>query len=362
MFKSGRRAWLTAASRALLFLGALAFPCAGGASEPHPGGGADLQKGVISVFSQRRCAIVKVTAKKPSPDGAARYETASGFFSSPGGHVLTSAFVAYGADELWVESGGVLMEAEALGLDPLTTMSVIRVKAGALPKGAGFVDIDASAPLPETGSFVVSLSREMGLPPSPRLGILSGRDINFGDVFLPTVYARTDIPAVSGSIGGAAFDLGGKFIGMTVASIPATGGSFLLPARAVARIRDDILLSSEPVYGWFGLQAENSESGGSPCVTVRMVIENGPAALAGFLPGDVILEINSSRVADNTDLRNATFFIRPGETASFSVLRDGKPIVISMKVGRMDPEIIKAAAAKLDSPQAPAGQEGGAGK
>ncbi len=313
-----------------------------------------LQSRLYSVFNQNKDSIVKVYSQRQlilvDKDGAKReqptLDVASGVIAGVDGTVVTSAYVTYAAKRIWVESNGRLMDAECVGFDPLTTLSVLKVANG-FKKGTSAVFMDTKADIPPPATMLMSLSYEMGLPPSPRTGIVAAHNIQFGGLFLPTVYIRTNIPAPSGSTGGAIFDMNGRFVGMIIASLPEVGGSFVLPARAVARLKDDIVLCGEPVYSWFGLRAEDHVDGDSNSVVVSMVMENAPAKRAGFMEGDVILEINSQKVFNNTQLRNCTFFVRPGETAKFKVRRGKEIVNLQILTEKLDSEILKSAEAGL---------------
>ncbi len=311
-----------------------------------------LQKQLFSVFENNKDSVVKVYAQKEiSEDSGAKrtiLEAGTGFLISADGHVMTSAYVTYSAQKLWVEWRGVLFDAECSGYDPLTTVSLVKVSSGLFKKNkAPFVAIDPSAELPRTASLLAMLSYELGMPVSPRMGLALGRNIEFGGTFLPTVYIRTNIAAIQGSIGGPVFELSGKFAGMAVAAIPEAGGSFIIPAKAAAKIRDDIILCGEPVYSWFGLRTEDVDSPTGSKLVVSLVAENAPAKRSGFMEGDVILEINAKEVSNNTELRNFTFFVRPGETAVFKIRRGDKILKLHVPAERMSADIVRAAESKL---------------
>ena len=343
--------WLACGRRAIFAVLIFSAPvCPFGQQEDSslPRGPADtVRDRVLSVYDSNRDCVVKVTAQKPSAPGRPDLDACSGFLASKDGHVITSALVTYNAIRLWVEWKGVLLEAEPVGFDPLTTLSVIRVKNGFASRKAPFVDFDSRASMPAVASPIILISRELGLPPTPRAGLVAGHDINFGDLLLPAVYLRTNIPSFKGSVGSPAFDFDGSFAGMLVASLPDTNGSFLMPAKAVAKIRDDIILCGEPVYGWFGMRGIDGDDGKKSRVSVNFVIGNSPADKAGFLPGDVILEANGAEIENNIQLRNITFYVRPGETVRFKVMRGREVKNIELLVEKLDSEAVRSATEKL---------------
>ncbi len=305
----------------------------------------DLAKSaVVKVYAQKK---ISLTDKNAQTRTLETLEVGTGFVISKSGTIMTSAYLTHKAEKIWVDFMGSPVEADLLGFDPLTTISILKMKGKFEKSDTKFITIDGASILPRVGTMLVSLSCEMGSPMSPRLGLAAGHNIDFGGNFLPTVYLRTTISTPRGATGGAVFDLNGKFVGITIASLPEMNGSFVLPARAAAKIRDDILNFGSPMYSWFGLRAEDSISPTGTKIIVTLVAENSPAKRGGFKNGDEIVEINSYKVSNNTELRDITFFIRPSERATFKVKRDGKFVNIDVVAEIMSPEIIGAAESNL---------------
>ncbi len=302
---------------------------------------------VQDVYLANKNALVKVSAQKEISEQKILMETCTGFLTSKDGYILTSAFVTFGAKKIWVDWRGILLEAESVGYDPLTSISLIKIKGNFVEKNAPYIKLDSTKEIAEIGSPIILISRELGLAPSPNLGLVVGHDISFGGVVLPAVYLRTNLPSVNGSIGSPAFDIDGNFAGIMLASLPATNGSFFLPAKAVAKIKNELLFNFAPIYGWLGLKAEDADDGINPCVVVVLVIQNSPADKAGFMPKDIILEANSKKIENNTQLRNITFFAQPTEEISFKVKRGEKILNLDLTVDKMDPEVINTASKRF---------------
>ena len=71
------------------------------------------------------------------------------------------------------------------------------------------------------------------------------------------------------------------------------------------------------------------------------------AARTTLKKGDIILEVNSRKVSNNTELRNITFFVRPRETAIFKVKRGAETVTLEVLAERMGNDIVHAAEANL---------------
>ncbi len=314
-----------------------------------------VQEKLYAVCDSAKGAIVKVYAQKKIELKDAKgksqlletLDVGTGFIISKDGIVMTSAYVTHGANKVWIELSGLPVDADIKGSDPLTTISIVKIKGKFDASNINVISMNSAASLPKIGTLLVSMSCEMGLPMSLRLGLAAGHNIDFGGNFLPAVYLRATMPAPRGATGGAVFDINGKFVGVTIASLPEMTGSFVLPARIAAKIRDDILNCGAPVYSWFGLRAEDSISPNGTKIIVNLVAENSPAKRGGFKLGDEIIGINSQKVSNNAELRDATFFVRPTERAIFKVKRNEKILNIEVVAEMMSPEIIGAAVSNL---------------
>ena len=311
----------------------------------------ELQKSLSKVFDERCNSLVKVTSLKKADNSAEYYETASGFFVSQDGAVLTTALVTYGASKIWVENQGVIYEAKSLGFDPFTGVSVIKIYGDKRPESPSFIELTPVKDLPKIATMLFSISCELGFSPSPRLGILSGHNINLGNTILPSVYIRSNIPSFRGSIGGAVFDVNGEFVGMTIASLPANHGSFIIPRNVLVKIYGDIINHSRVVYSWFGLNTKNADCGGRSFVKITHIFENAPADTAGLKVGDVIKKVDSVEINSNLQLRSLVFFMKPGQSVNFEVFREGKTLQTTLKLVEMSPSQMQGALRKFDELQ-----------
>ena len=83
-------------------------------------------------------------------------------------------------------------------------------------------------------------------------------------------------------------------------------------------------------------------------VIVNNVVDDGPAAKAGLLDGDVILEINGQSIADQAALTSAVRALTPGDEASVVLLRDGQKKTIGIEVGKLETRDLMVTAPDAD--------------
>ncbi len=301
-----------------------------------------LQRRLVEVFEQNKRAVVKVFAA--SERRAERTEdparpvqfVGTGFFISREGHVLTNANITLGADRLWVElADGLKIFAELVGQDPVTNISILRVME--VPEGQAFLRFSEADVPPGAGTLVQAITCELWFGPAPSFGQIKGIDANYGPVRLPTLHLRTSIPAEGGEGGSPVFDLNGELIGMITASLPELRSSYVLPARAVNRVKDDILLEGEVSYASFGFRVRQfSQIDGRVQVIIEEVATGSPAEAAGLRQGDIIERVAEYAIGRDADLRQASFYLRPDKLVAVGVVRDGEAFELPLKLGRRE--------------------------
>jgi serine protease DegQ len=149
-------------------------------------------------------------------------------------------------------------------------------------------------------------------------------------------FIQTDAAINPGNSGGALVDSSGNLLGINTAIYSRSGGSmgigFAIPVTTAKMVLDGIVKDGQVTRGWIGVEpndlspelAQTFDIKTDSGVIVTGVLQNGPAALAGLRPGDVIVRIGDKSIGDVTQLLSAVASLKPGNAAVFGISRKGQ--------------------------------------
>src|SRR6476660_3698631 len=266
----------------------------------------------------------------------------SGFFISPDGFAVTNNHVVDKAETVEVTTDeGKTYTAKVIGTDPRTDLALIKIEGR-----SDFPYVRLADASPRIGDWVLAVGNPFGLGGTVTAGIVSarGRDIGAGpyDDFI-----QIDAPVNKGNSGGPTFDVDGNVIGVNTAIFSPSGGSvgiaFASPSETVKTVVAQLKDKGQVTRGWIGVQiqpvtAELADNLGLKAPEGAMVSdpqENGPAAKAGVLAGDVITKVNGAPVKDAKDLARQIGAMAPGATAKLTVWRKGEEKTFSIALGEL---------------------------
>ncbi len=284
----------------------------------------------------------------------------SGFVISSDGYILTNYHVVADADEVQVRfSDRRFYDAKVIGSDKGSDVALIKIEATDLPT----VKIGKSSDL-EVGEWVLAIGSPFGFDHTVTAGIVSAKGRSLpSENYVP--FIQTDVAINPGNSGGPLFNLDGEVIGVNSQIYSRTGGfmglSFAIPIELAINVADQLREHGRVSRGYLGVLIQDvdrnlAESFGMAQpygALVSKVMADSPADRGGVEVGDVILAFNGQRLLNSSQLPPLVGASRVEEDASLRVLRNGKEITLSVRVGRLaeDEESPEAVPTKTEPDQ-----------
>ena len=325
-----------------------------------------------AIYRSRNAGVVTVYSyfdNRPAGDHAAQ---GSGFVVSERGEILTSAHVvtSTGDDDREPEGAtrvfvafvdGDRVPARLVGWDLYDDVAVLRVEPSA--HSLEPVPLADSARV-VVGEPVAAMGSPFGNENSLAVGVVSATRRSIDSLTSDYTVAdaiQTDAPITHGNSGGPLFDARGRVIGINAQirseSGQAEGVGFAIPINAAKRSLQQLVRNGRVVYAYVGVNAEDL----TPTIARRLdyavdrgavvacVVPDSPGAKAGLrggskkrqlngfefrFGGDVVVAIGNSKIRAADDLvRVVSETLVPGQVAQFTVLRDGKRLVVPVELG-----------------------------
>ncbi len=291
---------------------------------------------VAAVAQELLPSTVQISAEYDGQEGGA---TGSGFVIDDAGHVITNNHVVEqaasddGPIEI-VDQDGNRYEATVVGRSPVYDLAVLYSDEAKEMKPAALGESQAL----HVGDPVVAIGSPLGLSSTVTAGIVSAlqRPVTTGGSAEESSYinaVQTDAAINPGNSGGPLVNMLGQVIGVNSA-IATTGGTtgddqagnigvgFAIPMEQVKVTADQILRTGEARYPVIGAKVQTGQRDGSGA-EIDEVIEDTPAEDAGLEEGDVVVALEGQKVTDGIALIVSIRSHQPGETLTFTVVRDG---------------------------------------
>lgn len=279
--------------------------------------------------------------------------TGSGVIISSEGYVITNHHVAGNAKRIVCTlANKEEIEAELIGTDPLTDISILRLcppKKREFPY-AKFGDSN----LLKVGDRVLAMGSPYALSQSVTMGIVSNTELVIPKLFWPFKFTLEgeDVGSIlrwighdaeihCGNSGGPLVNLDGEIVGINEIRF---GLSAAIPGNLAKEIAEQLIKQGKVQRSWIGLEVQPllKSSGQEEGVLVSGTIKDSPAEKAGFLPGDILLEIAGQKVdvkfPEELPVFNKTLFnLPPKEKVMATILRQGKKINLQINPIEREP-------------------------
>lgn len=279
--------------------------------------------------------------------------TGSGVIVDPNGYIVTNNHVVNGALRIRVILGPTTVaikigstklanpqhvyEAKLIGTNTYSDLAVIKIDATDLP----------SISLPEfyqvrLGQTVLAIGAPQGLDHTVTKGIVSavGRQ---PEVDRPMVYVQTDAPINPGNSGGPLVDRDGNLVGINTFIYSTGGGSeglgFAIPEPIVRFVYHELrahgvvraVTIGAHVQAITATLASGLKLPQDWGVVVTDIDEESPASHAGLQPGDIVKTIDFLPIDSLPKYTAFLYMHQRGKPLRMEVLRNGKPVVLSME-------------------------------
>ncbi|MBA2652596.1 MAG: Do family serine endopeptidase [Tatlockia sp.] len=258
------------------------------------------------------------------------------------GVVITNDHVIRNASLITVTlNDGRRLKAKLIGGDSETDIAVLKIDAKnlvSLPIG----DSDKA----EVGDFVVAIGNPFGLnsfgnSQTATFGIISATKRSDLNIEGYENFIQTDAAINPGNSGGALVNASGELIGINTAILSPYGGNvgigFAIPINMAKDVAQQLIKFGSIHRGLMGIFVQHltpelahamGYSDDFQGAIISQVNQDSPAEKAGLKPGDIIMQINDTKITQATQVKTTIGLLRVGSDAKITVKRDGKEIVI----------------------------------
>ena len=265
----------------------------------------------------------------PRGDGE-RGGSGSGFIFTPDGLILTNSHVVHGAETIEVTlADGRSYPAKLVGDDPETDLAVIDVSAPDLAS-VSFGDSQSI----QVGQLVIAIGNPYGFQYTVTAGVVSNlaRSFRSRTGRLIDNIIQTDAALNPGNSGGPLVNSRGEVIGVNTAIIPAAQGiCFAIPSATAQFVASRLIRDGRVRRSYIGVGGQNvpmhrrvvrfhrlpADTG----VLVVSIEPGSPAAQAGVVDGDVIVELDGKPIRSIDDLQRHLSDERVGVPVPLVIIR-----------------------------------------
>lgn len=312
---------------------------------------------VVAIAQNVSPAVVGITNFQGTDFFSGGREAGSGtgfIIDGKEGLIVTNNHVIAGAQKITVTVEGKeeQFEASVVGSDARTDLAVLKIDVQEdLPE----VKLGDSSKL-QVGESVVAIGNPLGhqFSGSVTVGVVSALDREVtvspatGSAETTLNLIQTDAAINPGNSGGPLVNMRGEVIGINsvkIAQSGVEGMGFSIPIGDARPVIEEITDSghvSRPFIGIYNFQEitdEMSEWYDMPTgIYVGGIVQGSPASRAGIRAGDIIVEMDGTRINSFTDLDNVLEKHEVGDTISIALVREGNRSNVSLTLGETPKE------------------------
>jgi S1-C subfamily serine protease len=232
-----------------------------------------------------------------------------------------------------VAAGGAVVSATLAGRDASSNIAMLRL-ATPLPTPANRAG-DA-----QTGALALAIGADGTGGVSARLGLvnLAGPEWHSSRGGLIDRRIVLDLDLARREEGGPVFDTSGSLLGMS--TFGPRGQVIVIPTATVARVVPQLARDGHIARGWLGValqavavpDALRDGAGQSSGLMVMSVIDDGPAARAGLVAGDIILSVDGTSTQRWRKVARLFGADSIGRKADIRLIRSGQVMTVQTTI------------------------------
>jgi len=270
--------------------------------------------------------------------------TGSGVIISEDGYIVTNNHVINGAQDLEVTlNNKKTYKAKLIGTDSKMDIALLKVEADEKLPYIVFADSDHV----RVGEWVLAVGNPYNLNSTVTAGIVSAKARNLDTRGIQS-FIQTDAVVNPGNSGGALVNTRGELVGINTMISSNTGSyvgySFAVPSNITRKIIEDIMEFGNVQRGILGIEGAELNSTASKELNIKdtqgfyvnKVTKNSGAERAGIKSGDVIKKLDNQNIASFAELSGYVNTKRPNDEIKVTVNRDGKTLVIPVKLSKKE--------------------------
>ncbi|HYB96303.1 MAG TPA: trypsin-like peptidase domain-containing protein [Vicinamibacterales bacterium] len=269
----------------------------------------------------------------------------SGVVISPDGFVVTNNHVI-GNDvaEVTVTVGDQRdVKARIIGVDSWTDLALLKIDGSGLP----VIPWGDSSKL-KVAEWVMAVGNPFSLNQTVTLGVVSALGRANVGITQYEDFIQTDAAINPGNSGGALINSRGELVGINTAIFSQSGGyqgiGFAVPSNLVRRVLDDLQKFGRVRRGSIGyvevipLSARLADELRAPRtdgVVVNQMSRESSAYRAGLEPGDIVVSVNGTTIADPSQFVRIIADSTIGSTLRIDILREGRRQTLRVPVEQL---------------------------
>jgi len=290
----------------------------------------ELSNALADLVERTGSAVVRVEGRTRMP--------ATGVVYNADGVIVTAHHVVERDDNLAIGlPNGESVPAQLVGRDPSTDLAVLRMGSGQL-SAAAWVDAGEL----RVGNLALALGR-----PGRSVQAVFGLVTALGGAFRTPAggemdrYLQSDIVMYPGFSGGPLVAADGRIAGINSSAL-ARGASLTIPAATVKRVVETILQHGHMPRGYLGIgiqpvrldPALHTQLEQQTGLMLMSVESGGPAAQAGLLQGDVLVNVDGHPLRQMDDLQGLLTSGLVGKSVAIRYVRAGAVLETMAVVGQ----------------------------